>query len=104
DRHAKRLRQPGGAGPNGARQGSVLGPCVLLPRAPRRSLEAVVVGWRRVVPVRQTAGARPLRMAARRAGRGGAHTGAVVDAAGGDRLEAAGADGPAGAGRLSATK
>src|SRR5207237_8241762 len=43
DRHAKRLRQPGGAGPDGARQGSVLGPCVLLPRAPRRSGQAVVV-------------------------------------------------------------
>src|SRR5437763_3426245 len=66
DRHAQRLRQPGDASPERLRQGSVLGPRVLLPRAARRSGEAVVVGWRRAVPVCQAAGAWPLHLAARR--------------------------------------
>src|SRR5713226_5266289 len=47
----KWLRQPGGAGADGAREGPVLGSCVLLSRSPRRSVEAVVVGWRWAVPV-----------------------------------------------------
>jgi hypothetical protein len=55
-------------------------------RPPRRSDQAVVVGWRRAVPVRQTAGAGTIRLTARGGWRGGADAGAVVDAAGRDRL------------------
>jgi transposase len=36
------------------------------PRSPRRSGQTAVVGWRRAVPVRQAAGAGPIRVAARR--------------------------------------
>src|SRR6202035_1420219 len=50
------------------------------------------------VPVRQAAGARALHLAAHRARRGGADPGAIVDAAGRDRLAAAGSLRPAGAG------
>jgi hypothetical protein len=64
-----------------ARTGPVLGPRILLPRSPRRSGQAAVVGWRRAVPVRQAAGAGPIRVAARRGRRGGADAGAIVDAA-----------------------
>jgi hypothetical protein len=65
-----------------ARAGSVLRARILLSRSPRRSGQAAVVGWRRAVPVRQTAGARTLRVAAGRGGRGGVEPGATVDAAG----------------------
>jgi transposase len=44
----------------------------------------------------------PLRLAARRRGRGGADAGAIVDAAGGDRLAHAAADLAAGVGQLRA--
>src|SRR5467141_4067432 len=99
-RHAQGVRQPGGAGTECARAGSVLGSRVLLPRPPGRSGQAVVVGWRRLVPVRQAAGARPIRVAARRGGRGGTEPGATLDAARGDRLANAATDVAAGAGRL----
>src|SRR6266567_9036940 len=100
DRYAKGLRQPGGAGADGAREGPVLGSCVLLSRSPRRSVEAVVVGWRWAVPVRQAAGARALHLAASRARCGGADAGATIDAAGRDRLAAAGSHRSARAGRM----
>src|SRR5215204_4446275 len=87
---AQGLRQPGGAGADGAREGSFLGSRVLLSRSAGRSVEVVVVGRRRAVPVRQAAGARTLHLAARRAGRGGADAGAAIDAAGRYRLAAAG--------------
>src|SRR5580704_17461261 len=83
---AQGLRQPGGAGADGARAGSVLWSRVLLPRPPWRSGQTVVVGWRWPVPVRQAAGARAIRLAACRGGRGGPEPGAIVDAARGDRL------------------
>src|SRR5215204_2378907 len=79
---AQGLRQPGGASADGARAAPVLGSCVLLSRSAGRSDQVVVVGWRRAVPVRQTAGARALHLAARRAGRGGVDAGATLDAAG----------------------
>src|SRR5271169_2573250 len=100
DRHAQGVRQPGGASPDGAGQGPVLGSRFLLSRASRRSDQTVVVGRRWVVPVRQAAGAGTVCMAARRSGRGGADAGAIVDATGGDRLETAGAHEPTAAGRL----
>src|SRR5271169_3023903 len=62
--------------------------------------DLVVVGRRRAVPVRQATGAGPIRVAARRGGRGGADAGATVDAAGGDRLANAAADLAARVGRL----
>src|SRR5580692_4304187 len=68
-RHAQGLRQPGGAGADGARAGSILWSRVLLPRPPWRSGQAVVVGWRWPVPVRQAARARAIRLAAGRGGR-----------------------------------
>jgi transposase len=40
------------------------GHCVLFPRPPRRSGQAVVVGWRRAVSVRQASGTRTIRLAA----------------------------------------
>src|SRR5205085_6440137 len=89
---------------DGTRQGSILGSRLLLPGSPRRSGEAVVVGWRRAVPVRQEARTRPLCVAARRARTGGANAGAAVDAAGRHRLAAAGAHLAADAGGLTAAK
>src|SRR5215204_3079607 len=59
---AQGLRQPGGAGADGAREGSFLGSRVLLSRSAGRSVEVVVVGRRRAVPVRQAAGARTLHL------------------------------------------
>src|ERR1700730_564573 len=103
-RHAQGLRQPGGAGADGARAGSVLWSRVLLPRPPWRSSQAVVVGWRWPVPVRQAAGARAIRLAACRGGRSGPEPGAIVDAARGDRLADAAANMAAGAGRLSVAR
>src|SRR5205085_6526533 len=65
--------------------------------------QAVVVGWRRLVPVRQTAGAGAIRLAAGRGRRGGTESGAALNAARGDRLADAAANMAAGAGRLSFT-
>jgi hypothetical protein len=57
-----------------------------------------VVGWRRAMPVRQTPGARPIRVATRR---GRAEPGATLDAARGDRLADATPNLAAGTGWLS---
>ena len=70
-------------------------------RPPRRSGQAAVVGRRRAVPVRQASGARAIRLAVGRGGRGGAEPGATLDAARGDRLADAAANLAARAGRLS---
>ena len=59
-----------------------------------------MVGWRWVVPVCQTPGARTIRVAAGRGGRGGAESSTTVDAARGDRLADAAANLAARAGRL----
>src|SRR6202048_497877 len=103
-RHAQGLRQPGGAGADGARAGSILWSRVLLPRPPWRSGQAVVVGWRWPVPVRQAARARAIRLAAGRGGRSGPEPGAIVDAARGDRLADAVANMAAGAGRVGVAR
>src|SRR5438874_1080244 len=100
-RHAQGLRQPGGTGPDGAGPGSFLGSRLLLSRTPRRSDQAVVVGWRRAVPVRQAAGARTIRLAACRGGYSGADAGAAINAARRDRLADAATNVAARAGRMS---
>src|SRR5262249_28248997 len=97
----QRGRQVGGASARRSRGGSVLGSRVLLSRPPRRSGQAVVVGWRRTVSVCQASGARAIRLATGRGGGGSAEPGAIVDAVGGDRLANAAANLAARAGGLS---
>src|SRR6266478_3608475 len=91
DGHAARIRGAERDGADGAGGQSVFGAGVRVSRETRRSDQAAVVGRRRAVPVRETAGALEIHLAASGDRNGFADAGAVVDAAGGHRLAASGA-------------
>src|ERR1700690_2288766 len=69
-RSAARLHRAERGGANGVGKRAVLGACVRLPRPTRRSDQAVVVGWRWTLSIRQAFGTRPFHLAAGRRGRG----------------------------------
>ena len=77
--------------------------CFRLPRPARRSDQAVVVGWRRTLSIRQASGTRPFHLAAGRRGRGIVEPRATVDAIGRHRLAAADPHERALGGRLTKT-
>ena len=92
DRLAARLYRAECAGGEQAGAEAVLGARVCVSRAERRSDQGSVVRRRRVVFVREATGAWALRLAASGERHGFVDAGAVIDAAGGYRLAAAGAD------------
>lgn len=79
-------------GADGAERKSVFGPGVCVSRQTRRSDQVVVVGWRRALSFREEAGTWKIYLAASNEWNGFADASAVVDAAGGDRLAASGAN------------
>src|SRR5271168_4841265 len=91
DGHAARVRGAERDGADGAGGKSVFGAGICFSREAWRSAQAVVVGWRRAVLVRETTGARKVHLAASGERHGFADARAVIDAAGRDRLAAAGA-------------
>jgi Transposase len=91
-RHAARHEQSGAASPRGVEARPPCRRSLCFSRKTGRSGQAVVMGWRWPLPVRQAAGAGSIRLATRRGGRGGAEPGATVDAARGDRLADAATD------------
>ncbi len=103
DGHAAGIRGVERNGANRIEGKSVFGAGVCVSRETRGSDQVAVVGRRRVVPVRETAGAWEIHLAASSERNGFADAGAVVDAAGGHRLATAGAQLRAADGGVSKT-